>query len=399
MERRERPTDGKEREDERPFEGEGEPPFLYERAIHREGKPEVRLSFALVIHDPRENYLEKALEALSDVDILALEAVAWSEERKRKIEEATNLLAYADRNPDDPMFKRAFRQLFFLTPKDLFGETPFRKIFLHIIGIKKRIVFIDVSKEEMSEHVSSCEEAERRFSESLYREPTPLLLAKLERWFREEGMVVRMREERVVEQLLSLVDRELSQGRESVRIGVLEGAAHTWPSHEMKRRGYEVTRTFVPEFSPRGGNEELPKFLYFHSNEAIRHVRFFPDRPLPEELLKRALLERYLAPLFAADRTLYRDGRAPSHVKKAAIRKIAESFSEEDLDIILEDIDRLKSQGESPAETMAQENRERIGLYLKDVLERLGALPLPSDEEDVGAFLRTLKDRRDEERS
>jgi len=70
---------------------------------------------------------------------------------------------------------------------------------------------------------------------------------------------------------------------------VLAGANHTAPSHQLAKEAYTVNRVFVGS-GERPANDRV-KFVYTAMCRLVRDRQFYPERPAPDALLDRVVLQ------------------------------------------------------------------------------------------------------------
>lgn len=110
-------------------------------------------------------------------------------------------------------------------------------------------------------------------------------LSELSTVIEEEAAAVALRERLVDRQIPAFIPY-LPEGR-GQKIGIVQGAVHTYQYQQMQQRGEHVRRVFIDD-------KELTnkvKMIFPYAETAVRFKRFNPEEPLPRELLEKILIE------------------------------------------------------------------------------------------------------------
>lgn len=266
------------------------PSFSDELEIKKEKISKPHLKFILGTHGTRED-AEKAVGAVEDCDIIAMEAVGGDAE-VRRIEQA-----FWQEIMDEPRDSQRSKELLSLINESIekeAGATEFDYYFAKgIAGTGKTILLIDISEENpqfylkekstaaMAEYVTALEEEEGLQS----------ILVKLRSSIDAQTESYKSREALVLEQLREIGDR--FKGRDDLSIGVFEGTVHTSPSHTMHSYSHPLSREFTQ--TNHRDKKGIGQRMFSWHDQAVRQKLFFPDKPLTDNFLKRVIISDLLA--------------------------------------------------------------------------------------------------------
>jgi len=233
-------------------------------------RAELPVKFIYVEHVP-EN-IDRIVEAVGDADIVAIEYPGKSKGDKEHMQKL-----HAEGSLSDKIKQPSF--LGSLSAK-LEG---------------KEIKLIDVSREDAVwyRHVAEAFGAEgelvstlkQSFENKNSKQMLPQILEKLEHFIRLDAKAVKMREEMVIEQLSDILKENTNK-----KVAVIQGAIHTPVYHKLSRDNVALTRDFVLTDDLASKSERVLMHMPFYG-QILRRTRIYPDKPISESELKRALIE------------------------------------------------------------------------------------------------------------
>ena len=245
-------------------------------------KDDVSFKFIFTRHSGEKN-AKLVLDALQDCDVIVLEQVGMRKKHKGEIQKIWNLLSLETPGSEDAKFLRNF----FPQRNDEDG-TFITKLVEGLTGSKKAVFLVDITEDSQQFAIyKQANEAGEKYS-VLLSDKLPFSLSQaldgLSEYLELEAKAVGVREEFIASQLRTLHKFGSEEAPSPIKIGVVLGAAHTFVQHQLKREGYETQRVFAEGDALNSG------YLYDLKASLIRTKRFFPDKPLDEGLLKRAVL-------------------------------------------------------------------------------------------------------------
>ena len=307
-------------------ENESTAPYIHTNPEDRTGdskdnlepvKP--RFKFAFAPHTTKEQ-AEKTLLALEDCDVIAIEQMGATKEDRIRSQQMFQRLA--DEKPGSPVTKKILAAFFEEEGKPGVikkGSENDYYLFQGLIGTGKKILLIDISAEDQEfELYEKYKNANSEYNQAVNQlQPLPAILPKLRDWIDIQAEFSTAREPVMMEQLKKA--SETFEWDKDTTVGVVLGTFHTFVSHQMHKEGYPIGRTFIEEEGTQV--KGLEKRIYGWMDAVARQKRFFPDKPLSDNLLKRIVL---------ADLLIKFSGRPKQELR--AFEVALEKMSEQEVD-------------------------------------------------------------------
>lgn len=376
-----------------------DPFFPHEETITHEGR-DIKVVFNLVAHIPE--FAGQIADAVKDADMVAIELLA-SKEDKDLLAALANRVTFPHTSFD------AITALRMVAEKNSF----FTALLEHLQDTKKYIVFIDTEMGEYEfEEQGKVDEIEENLFADMYLEKPQSQLPTLAKAISQWGKAIRLRDNKVAEQVASLADRKDIDISE---IAVIQGAVHTATSRSLSLSGVRGRRQFVPELPAEiipGSKGSKIVFSYYH--EAMRRSRFFPERELPPVFLEKVLFSLYL------EHALLKSSEQVSFDQIGFLaRKIVDGFSDREREEFFLQVSDFTKAVKPEAERFAnnfiasappwtsEEDRRSLkkvfmGKVMREavtdkivrILRERFPRPLPQNEFQWKAFLRYLDNRQ-----
>ncbi len=232
-----------------------------------------QLDFVYCFH--HEYFADAVLDKIKDADVIAFEYLHPQEER----DQAEALANQATHTTEAVDLSGVFGN-----PKVRF----LRDILEQLRGTNKDVRFIDVPIDSTIFKVhESAGDQQTDIYKNMFLRPLEQTRSAILAEVAMEARAIRLRDQFVTEEIKGLVENNAGK-----KIAIVEGALHSSTSYDFSN-GQEVrtSRSFVPE-SEGVFKMDFREFLPYET--ATRVKRFFPNKPLPPELINSVVLDYFI---------------------------------------------------------------------------------------------------------
>ena len=271
--------------------------------------PQPHLKLVMWEHSKENN--DNTVKQLQDCDVVAFEHRVFknNEERQAYDRAATT---YVSTTATDEERRKAYLFL------DKFDHTaPQYKLLLDSLkGSDKRIVTLDMNKDDPDY------KPELNTEKAVSLNASKMSVGEIKTTLVERAAASakwdEAREARMVAQVTDLVGEYSGQ---EVNIAIMVGAAHTPVHHQLaKQFPGQATRVFA---TPVKAGQTRPERTYYDPiSQLRRHARLVPDKPVPDAMLDRAVLQALEHDSFSLFSDAQLHSRAIENLSDAAVSEL-----------------------------------------------------------------------------
>lgn len=256
-----------------------------EPVSQKENLPKPHFKFIFGGHATKEN-AERVLEGVKNCQIIAQELVGADEEGREY--ERSFWQELADEEEDSPRSLEILELFQDSIDRGREGAEYDYYLAKGLNGTGKTMLFIDMPENDPHFYlINEFEPAYQRYADALKeKQGLSTILSTLRQSINATTDMNIQREELVTKQLREL--GKILEGRGDLNIGVVEGSVHSGISHQMRAADYPTSR----EFENIEGEREkgIGNRMYSWYEDAVRKQTLLPDKPLPDNFLKRIII-------------------------------------------------------------------------------------------------------------